>query len=343
MKKILIYLIALICICFSIPIVFTKEFAQRTYSQSAVNDTIINNETAENTENEIQQSTYDYKTYNTIKLLHTETNEIEEVDLDTYLYGVVSAEMPASFEGEALKAQAVVARTYTIYKIVNNDGKHGEADICDDSACCQAWISEEDRKEKWNEDERENNWNKIVNAVNSTQGKIITYNGEPINAFFHSNSGGETETPVNVWGGSDYPYLQTVATSGEEAYSQYSSEATFSKEELEERIKEVHSDFEIDFSKDDCIEIKEYTDGNRVKTIKIGNLELSGVEVRNIFGLRSANFKVTVEEKNIKFEVTGYGHGVGMSQTGADSLAKEGKTYEDIIHHYYTDVEIESM
>lgn len=343
MKKILIYLIALICICFSIPIVFTKEFAQRTYSQNTVNSTIIDSDNAENAENEVQQSTYDYKTYNTIKLLHTETNEVEEVDLDTYLYGVVSAEMPASFEEEALKAQAVVARTYTIYKIVNNDGKHGEADICDDSACCQAWISEEDRKEKWNEDERENNWNKIVNAVNSTQGKIITYNGEPINAFFHSNSGGETETPVNVWGGSDYPYLQTVATSGEDAYSQYSSEATFSKEEFEEKIKEVHSDFEIDFSNDDCIKIEEYTEGNRVKTIKIGNLELSGVEVRNIFGLRSANFKVTVEEENIKFEVTGYGHGVGMSQTGADSLAKEGKTYEDIIHHYYTDVEIESM
>ena len=343
MKKILIYLIALICICFSIPIVFTKEFAQRTYSQNTVNSTIIDSDNAENAENEVQQSTYDYKTYNTIKLLHTETNEVEEVDLDTYLYGVVSAEMPASFEEEALKAQAVVARTYTIYKIVNNDGKHGEADICDDSACCQAWISEDNRKEKWNEDERENNWNKIVNAVNSTRGKIITYNGEPINAFFHSNSGGETETPVNVWGGSDYPYLQTVATSGEDAYSQYSSEATFSKEEFEEKIKEVHSDFEIDFSNDDCIKIEEHTEGNRVKTIKIGNLELSGVEVRNIFGLRSANFKVTVEEENIKFEVTGYGHGVGMSQTGADSLAKEGKTYEDIIHHYYTDMEIENM
>ena len=343
MKKILIYLIALICICFSIPIVFTKEFAQRTYSQNTVNSTIIDSDNAENAENEVQQSTYDYKTYNTIKLLHTETNEVEKVDLDTYLYGVVSAEMPASFEEEALKAQAVVARTYTIYKIVNNDGKHGEADICDDSACCQAWISEEDRKEKWNEDERENNWNKIVNAVNSTRGKIITYNEEPINAFFHSNSGGETETPVNVWGGSDYPYLQTVATSGEDAYSQYSSEATFYKEEFEEKIKEVHSDFEIDFSNDDCIKIEEHTEGNRVKTIKIGNLELSGVEVRNIFGLRSANFKVTVEEENIKFEVTGYGHGVGMSQTGADSLAKEGKTYEDIIHHYYTDVEIKNM
>ena len=343
MKRIFIYMIALICICFSIPIVFTKEFAQRTYSQGTVNENIVDNENTEKLENDIQKSTYDYKKYNKIKLLHTETNETEEIDLDTYLYGVVSAEMPASFEEEALKAQAVVARTYTIYKIVNNDGKHGDCDICDNSTCCQAWISQEERKSKWKESEREENWNKIVNAVNSTQGKIITYNGQPINAFFHSNSGGETETPVNVWGGSGYPYLQTVATSGEDAYSQYSSEASFSKEEFEEKIKELHSDFEIDFSKDDCIKIKDYTEGNRVKTIKIGNLELSGVEVRNIFGLRSANFKVTVENENIKFEVIGYGHGVGMSQTGADSLAKQGKTYEDIIHHYYTNVEIEDM
>ena len=113
---------------------------------------------------------------------------------------MVSAEMPASFEKEALKAQAVVARTYTIYKIVNNDGKHEGADICDDSTCCQAWISEKDRKEKWKDSESETNWQKIVNAVNGTQGKIITYEGKPINAFFHSNSGGETEAPIDVWG-----------------------------------------------------------------------------------------------------------------------------------------------
>ena len=336
MKKIFIYFLILIFICFAIPIIFTQEFSSRTSSQDIVN-TEVSNETIP------QESTYDYDKYNTIKLLHTDTDKVEEIQLDEYLYGVVSAEMPASFEEEALKAQAVVARTYTIYKIVNNDGKHGEADICDDSGCCQAWISKEDRLEKWDEDKREENWNKIVDAVKSTQGKIITYEGKPINAFFHSNSGGATEAPIDVWGGSGYPYLQSVATAGEDAYSQYSSEATFSKEEFEEKIKEVHSDFEIDFDEKDCIKVEEYTDGNRVKTVKIGNLELSGVEVRTIFGLRSANFKVTINDNEIKFEVTGYGHGVGMSQTGADSLAKEGQSYEDIIHHYYTDVEIEDM
>ena len=95
--------------------------------------------------------------------------------------------------------------------------------------------------------------------------------------------------------------------------------------------------------KEDCIKIKEYTEGNRVKTVQIGNLELSGVEVRTLLGLRSANFKVTIEKDNIIFEVTGYGHGVGMSQTGADSLAKQGKNYEEIIHHFYTNVKIQDI
>ena len=238
---------------------------------------------------------------------------MEEIKIDEYLYGVVSSEMPASFEIEALKAQAVAARTYTIYKINNNDKKHGEADICDNSACCQAWISKEDRLQKWNEQSRNEYWAKIVEAVDSTKGKIITYNEKPINAFFHANSGGATEAPVNVWGGSNYPYLQTVATSGEDAYTQYS------------------------------IKITEYTEGNRVKNLKVGNLNLSGVEIRNIFGLRSANFKIDIQENNVKFAVIGYGHGVGMSQTGADSLAKQGKKYDEIIKHYYTGVEIKNM
>lgn len=333
MRKIFVYILVVCILCFSIPIIFTKQFEKEETVAKAENSV----------EKEVEDTTYDYKKYNTIKLLHADTKKVEEIDLDQYLYGVVSAEMPASFEAEALKAQAVVARTYTLYKIVNNDGKHEKADICDDSTCCQAWISKEDRLEKWDEDNRDEYWNKIVKAVNETQGKIVTYEGKPINAFFHSNSGGKTEAPINVWGGSGYPYLQSVSTAGEDAYSQYSSEASFSKEEFEEKIKEVHSDFKINYKEKDCIKIEEYTDGDRVKTIKIGNLKLSGVEVRNIFGLRSANFTVTVDDDKIEFKVTGYGHGVGMSQTGADSLAKEGKTYEDIIHHFYTGVEIVDM
>ena len=332
MKRVIIYFIGIIIIIFLIPIICTS----RDKETSVKVNNVVN-------EVSILENNYDYKEYKKIKLLHTKDNSIEEISLDEYLYGVVSAEMPANFEEEALKAQAVVARTYTIYKIKNNSNKHEEAQICDNSECCQAWISKEDRLARWNESERDKNWKKIVNAVNSTQGKIITYNNEPIDAFFHSNSGGKTEVPVNVWGGSGFPYLQVVETTGEENYSQYASEVIISKDELERKMKEKYNDFLIDYSDPNCIKILEYTESGRIKTIKIGNKNVSGVEVRSIFNLKSANFNILMEENNIKFEVKGYGHGVGMSQTGADSLAKQGKTFEDILHHFYKDIEIKDM
>ena len=333
MRKILCYIILFVLLCFAIPIVFTKKQEQQTIAE------VKKNEQKQEIIQEDQKN-YDYKQYNTIKLYHVKNSQIEEIPLDEYLYGVVSAEMPASFEEEALKAQAVVARTYTIYKINNNSGKHEGADICDDSTCCQAWISKEDRFNKWEEASRESNWNKIVTAVDSTKGRIVTYEGKPINAFFHSNSGGKTETTMNVWGGDGYPYLQSVATAGEEDYTQYKSEVTLSKQGFIDKIREKHSDFSINFDEENCIQILEYTEGNRVKIVKIGNLSLSGVEVRTIIGLKSANFTINVEEDNVKFSVIGYGHGVGMSQTGADSMAKQGSGYEEIIKHFYTGVDI---
>lgn len=336
MKKILTICIGIILICILIPVFFTKKFgSEPTMTLPEENNTEENNN--------IISGEYDYKQYAKIKLLHTKTNEIEEVSLDNYLYNVVSAEMPVDFEIEALKAQAVVARTYTIYKIKNNSNKHGEANICDNSACCQAWISKEDRLAKWEPAKQEENWNKIISAVEQTKGKIITYEGEPINAFFHSNSGGKTEIPLNVWGGSGYPYLQTVETAGEEEYTQYNSEAKLTKTELENKIKGKYNDLQINWQEENSIQVIERTDGNRVKTIKIGNKNLSGVEIRNIIGLRSANFTVTIEGENIKFSVIGYGHGVGMSQTGADAMAKQGKNHEEIIKHFYTNVEIQNV
>lgn len=341
MRKILCYILLFVLICFTIPILFTMQNNEKTVAQVNVNNNESSNvENVENQENSDKKVSYDYKEYNTIKLLHVDASTIEEIPLDEYIYSVVAAEMPASFEKEALKAQAVVARTYTIYKIQNNNNRHDGADICDKSTCCQAWISKEDRFNKWEEKQRQANWDKIVEAVDSSKGKIITYEGKPINAFFHSNSGGKTETTMNVWGGTGYPYLQVVETSGEDAYSQYESEVTLDKDSFINKIKEKHSDFVIDFNDQNCIKILEYTEGNRVKTIKIGNLNLSGVEVRTLIGLKSANFKVTIENNNIKFSVLGYGHGVGMSQTGADSMAKQGKNYEEIIKHFYTGVEI---
>lgn len=249
--------------------------------------------------------------------------------------------MPANFEIEALKAQAIVARTYTAYKMYKGS-KHENADICDDSKCCQAWISKENRLARWNEVEKENNWNKIETAVKETSGKIITYNGEPINAFFHSNSGGTTERVSNVWGGTDYPYLQSVATSGEDVYTQYSSNITLTKQEFQEKLQAVHPEIIIDWNEENPIQITEYTESGRVKTLKVGNINISGVEARTIFGLKSAKFSIEVGE-NISFNVVGYGHGVGLSQTGADAMAKTGATAEQILNHYYTDVKIENI
>lgn len=336
MKKVIIYIFLIVISAFLIPILFTMQFDFVNTNMANANNLELNPESQETPNIE----EYNYKEYGTIKLLHEKTGEIEELPIDQYLYGVVSAEMPANFEIEALKAQAIVARTYTIYKIKNSGEKHENADICDSSACCQAWITKEDRLNRWDEEVREEYWGKIVNAVDSTKGKIITYENEPINAFFHSNSGGTTEIPLNVWGGSGYPYLQVVSTSGEDAYTQYNSEIELSQSEVIAKIKAVHSEFEIDFSKEDAIQILEYTESERIKTIKFGNVNLSGVEARNIFGLRSAKFSVQKIEDKIKFTVIGYGHGVGMSQTGADALAKQGNSFEDIIKHFYIGVEI---
>lgn len=336
MKKMLLYILSFIILFFILPIIFT--ITPKAETEEVVSN--IENVTQEQPEQEVETTIYDYQKYKTIKLFHSGSGQIEELPIDEYLYGVVSSEMPANYEAEALKAQAIVARTYTIYQIMNNSGKHPGADICDKSSCCQAWISKDERLSKWAPEEAESNWNKIVDAVNSTSGRIITYQNKPINAFFHSNSGGKTESSLNIWGGIDYPYLKSVETAGEEGYTQYSSEAKFTKEELLNKLKEKYEDCEIDYSQENCIQILEYTTSGRVKTIKFGNKEIAGTEARTILGLRSTNFTFTISGNEVIFSVIGYGHGVGMSQTGADALAKSGSNCEEIIKHFYTDVEI---
>lgn len=279
--------------------------------------------------------------YKKINLLHNNENVVETLELEDYLINVVAAEMPVEYEEEALKAQATVARTYTLYQIENGH-KHDNADICDSSTCCQAWISKEKRYEKWG-DNQDEKWSKLTNAVYSTAGEVITYDGKPIDAFFHSNSGGTTEIPINVWGGSDFPYLQVVETSGEDEYSQYYSEKEYTKAEIESKMKSAYSDFSIDWNEENCIEILEYTESSRIKTLKIGNKNISGVEARKIFELKSSNFTYEISESTVEFKVIGYGHGVGLSQTGSNTLAKEGKSYKEIIEHFFKNVEIENI
>ena len=340
MRKFLLYLIAFIFICFIMPAILTKREENIVIETTNTNKIEQEEQKKENSE-KLDDKNYIYEKFGTINLLHKKSGEVEQVNLDEYLCNVVSAEMPASFEVQALEAQAIVARTYTIFKILNK--KHDNADICDDSTCCQAWIAKEDRLARWEENNRDTYWQKITDAVNNTKGKIITYENQPINAFFHSNSGGTTEIPLNVWGGSGYPYLQVVETSGEEAYSQYKSEVELTYDEILNKIKHKYQDISIDFSNDESVKILEYTESGRVKTIRFGNHDISGVEARTILGLKSTNFEISKSDEKIKFSVKGYGHGVGMSQTGADSLAKQGKNSEDIIKHFYTGVEIKDV
>ena len=320
MKKLITYIFFVIIFVFIIPAMFTQKF----------NFEVASSENVEKMEE------YDYGVYNNVKVL-MDNGEIKEIVLDEYLHGVLSAEMPASYEKEALKAQAIVARTYTMYKILK-DKKHENCDICSNYACCQAWIDDNSKKEKWKDKYDEYN-NKIKSAIDETKGKIITYENSPINALFHANSGGKTEIPINVWGG-NYPYFAVVETSGENEYSGYASEIEISKEEFINKIKEKYNDFEIDFLNENCIKILEYTESGRVKMIRIGNKEISGVELRSILSLKSSNFVYEILENTIKFKVIGYGHGVGLSQSGSDALARSGKNSDEIINHYYKNIEI---
>lgn len=260
-----------------------------------------------------------------IYLTRSKTGDIVELELEEYLKGVVYAEMPASFSIEALKAQAVAARTYTKFKM--SDNNH----ICDDPSHCQAWT----------ENDYSENFQKVALAVDKTKGKVIVYMGEAIQAFFHSSSGGKTESSKNVWG-KELPYLMSVDSPNEDKImSTFFSEKEVTYKELKQIINNYKGKNQITTEKlKDKIKILSRTDGNRVNEIKIDKVIFSGTEIRNMFELRSCNFDVEFTDKSVIFKVRGYGHGVGMSQWGAEAMAREGKSYEEILTYYYPNTEI---
>lgn len=262
-------------------------------------------------------------------------------DMLQYLKEVVAAEMPAEFEKEALKAQAVAARTYLVNRIKadNEQAKevHKGAQICTDSTHCKAWMSEEERKKSWGEEKAEEYWQKISEAVEETSGMIITYNSEPISAVFHSTSSGFTENAKDVWGG-DVPYLVSVESKGEEISPRYRSECVLTVDEFKQKAEENISG--TDWSKGLFADI-ERSEAGGIKTVCIGGVCIKGSLFRNIFELLSTNVNVTEEDGKVYMEVTGFGHGVGMSQYGANYLAAQGADFETILKTYYTGVKIE--
>ena len=248
-----------------------------------------------------------------------------QMELEEYLTGVVLAEMPASFETEALKAQSVVARTYTLRA---NDGKskHENAAVCMDSACCQAYVDPADYLRDGGTVE---SVEKVRRAVQETAGLVLTYEGDLIEATYFSCSGGSTEDAVAVWG-ADVPYLQATPSPGEEAAAHYSDSVTFTAAELAHALE-----LDLSGTPSEWFGSVQYTAGGGVDTMIIGEKQFRGTELRKLLGLRSTAFTVTAGESSATFHTRGYGHRVGMSQYGADAMAVTGSSYEDILSHYY--------
>ena len=256
-----------------------------------------------------------------IRVLNHKTGQVEEMAENAYLTGVVAGEMPESFHFEALKSQAVAARTYLYEKLKNPT--HKEADICDNPACCCAFKITTD-------------CDKIKRAVQDTKGEYITYQKEPISAVFHSAAGGgRTENSEDVRRQS-LPYLKSVETSGEDVKKEYETKISYSIDNFRQILKNSYP--EADFNKP-VFENISYTKGNSVDKITLYGVTMRGVKVRSLYNLRSACFDISLND-GVTFTTYGYGHGVGMSQYGANYMASQGKNYREILTHYYTDVEI---
>ena len=256
--------------------------------------------------------------------------------LAEYLPGVVRGEMPAAFEMEALKAQAVAERTYACYrKNQKRKNAHPDADVCLDSTCCAAYLSREAAEEKWGED-FERFEEKIQQAVKETDGQVVLYDGQPIMAVFHSSSAGHTAGSGDVWAG-DVPYLTSVTTpEGGADVPNFYSVVTFSPEEFKKTVSAAYPQADLTGEPTGWIKDMTRTASDRVASVTVGGVDISGTEMRMLLGLRSACFTQEYKDGKLVFRVTGYGHGVGMSQYGANVLAKEGKTYPEILQWYYT-------
>lgn len=265
---------------------------------------------------------------------------VEIMALDVYLQGVVRGEMPASFELEALKAQAAAERTYIYYQLAaGRKEAHPNADVCTDPSCCNAWLSEEAAREKWGGDF--DGWeSRIEEAVAATDGQVALYDGQPILAVFHSSSAGKTAGAGDVWSG-DMPYLRSVdSPEGEETVPNYYSAAEFTAAEAKALLAQAHPELTFSGGPDKWFGAVEKDESGRVGTVEVCGAPLRGVEVRRIFSLRSACFTIDAAADRVTFRVTGYGHGVGMSQYGANELARQGRTWQEILLWYYADITI---
>ncbi|MGV8980052.1 stage II sporulation protein D [Clostridium sp.] len=274
-----------------------------------------------------------------VKVFMSKENKIKELTLEEYVTGVVAAEMPADFGLEALKAQAVASRTYALAHVAELGGSvcknANGANLCD-TVHCQVYMAKEERIKLWDKSSAQKNWAKIETAVKSTQGQVLTYNNSLVmEPYYFATSSGKTENSEEVFSNS-IPYLRSVESSGEERAPNFKSSKIFGYKELSQIINDNYNNAKITSSIiKKQITIIDRTQAGSVKNIKVGSITMTGSKFRTMLGLKSSNFEIVFNATNIEVDCSGYGHGVGMSQWGADAMAKEGKGYIEILSHYY--------
>lgn len=280
----------------------------------------------------------------TLDVYRTESGKTEEIDFEDYVKGVVSGEMPSEFHLEALKAQAVAARTYSLARVLNaresgNPQAHPEAPLCD-STHCQVYRSEAELAQLKGDAWMDDGWQKICKAVDDTKGQLLYYRGHLVEqALFHSSSGGKTENSEDVFA-SAVPYLVSVDSPYEEDATHQDESHSFTADQLASALRTAYPDVNFGTVEPSSIEILSRSSGDRVKEIKIGSATLTGRQVREALKLPSANFTVDVSGDTVTFTSNGSGHGVGMSQYGADGMAEKGYDYKEILSHYYSGTEV---
>ena len=273
---------------------------------------------------------FNFNEDSTIRVKKT-SGEIIAIPFEDYIIGVVSGEMPASFDIEALKAQAVASRSYALTKMMQN--MKNEYDVVD-TISNQVYQDDDTLKSKW-QSSYDANIAKIKEAVFSTRGEYLTYNGEVVNAFFFSTSTGKTENCNEIWGG-DLPYLVSVDSTWDIESPVFKTNKTYS-------LNDFYASLDIPYQEKVKIDIIDKTSTGRIKKLKINNKEFNSSDIVKILSLRSSYFEIEQKDNQIYINIKGNGHGVGMSQYGALGMAKEGYKYDEILKHYYTGVEISKM
>lgn len=275
-----------------------------------------------------------------VQVYNMETDEVMTLDLEQYLVGVVAAEMPAGFDVEALKAQAVAARTFTVSRMNNPNPNvtalDARAQLSTSPQTCQAWISEEEQQKRWGKDYKAYH-RKVVQAVGQTAGEVLRYDGTLIEPLYHAScGGGRTEDAQEVWGNAK-PYLVSVEC-GHPDDPHTQQQTTMSLREMEQKLGV--SDAVTAGSFGDFMQLISSTASNRVQTVCVGDKMISGTQLRSALGLKSALVSWNISGDSITFTTNGYGHGVGLCQYGANYYAEKGDSYKRILAHYYPGTEL---